>query len=916
MHPGKSTAPRPGTNLLDRDAELDLIERALDAADQGRGGAVAFEGPSGIGKSALLEAAVQTAAARGIEVLHARATEVDRRLPLSLAGRLFDRSDGALPAVEEVAQLAARGAAERTLAIAIDDLHWADDQSVTALRHLVGQLGGMSVLLLVTLDPLEDEPRDALTALRGGAEIVRPRPLRAEAAADLVRQLMPDAGAGFCSACTTAAGGNPFLLRELARAALEAGLGPDASAEQVDALAPATVARAAIARIARLGQGADALARSLAVLGEAPVRVAASLSELGEETSVQAADGLARAGMIASGLPLRFEQPLVRRALYAELPPAWRDRAHRRAARLLADAGGKPGAIAYHLMRSEPAGEQWAVAALRRAGRETREGGDPTAAVTFLRRALAEAGPGGGADGDPPGGDARGALLLELGQAEAASGDPVATRRLADAGSLPGDADRRATALAALGQTRFVAGDLDGAVDAFRRGLDEVPPGGPVEVQLFLGYVMLARAHVPSAAEARRVLRDPPMKANGPLAECALAAANAYDGFLSGTPAPAVLDAGARALAGDVLIDAEGSAAQAFFLTTWALAGVDGFGEAEAALAGAIERAMGSGSLLTYALACHHRLWSRWRRGEIAGALADAEVALDLARRGWDVILPAVEWARAECLMDMGDLAGAAGALAGAEPAALHLTGSCAVAWIEIGRSRLELACGRPRPALESALAGGRILRDLHAGSPAVAPWRSRAALAAADLGERERALELCREEVRLARACRAPRAIGIALSAAGRVEGGAAGVELLRAAVAALEPAPVERARALVELGAALRRARKPRDAREPLREALAVAQERGAGAIAARARDELLAAGGRPRRAQTHGPGSLTPRERRVAELAANGMSNPEIAMALYISRKTVEAHLRNVFRKLEVSSRDELVRDLSPD
>jgi DNA-binding NarL/FixJ family response regulator len=147
-------------------------------------------------------------------------------------------------------------------------------------------------------------------------------------------------------------------------------------------------------------------------------------------------------------------------------------------------------------------------------------------------------------------------------------------------------------------------------------------------------------------------------------------------------------------------------------------------------------------------------------------------------------------------------------------------------------------------------------------------------------------------------------------------VEGGAAGVDLLREAVTALEATPVERARALVELGAALRRARKPRDAREPLRAALAVAQDKGAKAIAARARDELLAAGGRPRRAQTHGPGSLTPRERRVAGLAADGLSNPEIAMALYISRKTVEAHLRSVFRKLEVSSRDQLARDLSPE
>ena len=910
MHPSKSTAQRAGTRLLDRDAELDLIGRALDSAREGRGRVVVVEGPAGIGKSALLDAAVELSAAHGAEPLVARATEVDRGMPLSLAGRLFERSDGALRAVHEIALLASRRAVSRTLAIAVDDLHWADEQSLAALRHLAGQLDGMGVLVVVALDPHE-AAGEAITAVRGAAAVVRPQPLRPDAATKLVRELVPGAGAGFCAACAAASGGNPFLLRELAQAAREDGFEPAAAgAAEVARLAPATVARAAVARIERLGAGAARLSRALAVLERAPVRVAAALAELDEEAGVQAADALAGAGVAVAGLPLRFEQPVVQTALYAELPPVWRDRAHRRAARLLADAGADPEVVAGHLLRSEPAGEGWAVSALRRAGREARERGEPAEAVAALRRALAEAG-----DSEASG-DVRGDLLLELGQAEAACGDPTATRRLADASRLPGDADRRARALAALGETRFVAGDLAGAVEAFRRGLAEAVPGGPVEVQLFLGYVMLARAHVPSAGEARRVLRDPPLQASGALADCALAAATAYDGFLFGAPAPAVLDAGARALAGDVLLEAEGSAAQAFFLTTWALAGVDGFREAEAALGGAFERAVRNGSLLTYALACHHRLWSRWRRGEIAGALADAEVALDLAKRGWDVILPAVEWARAECLMDMDDLDGAARALAGAEPAALHLTGSCAAAWIEIGRSRLELASGRARSALDSALAGGRILGDLHAGSPAVAAWRSRAALAAAELGERDRALELCREELSLARDCKAERAIGIALSASGRVEGGAAGVDLLREAVTALEATPVERARALVELGAALRRARKPRDAREPLRAALAVAQDKGAKAIAARARDELLAAGGRPRRAQTHGPGSLTPRERRVAGLAADGLSNPEIAMALYISRKTVEAHLRSVFRKLEVSSRDQLARDLSPE
>jgi DNA-binding CsgD family transcriptional regulator len=154
-----------------------------------------------------------------------------------------------------------------------------------------------------------------------------------------------------------------------------------------------------------------------------------------------------------------------------------------------------------------------------------------------------------------------------------------------------------------------------------------------------------------------------------------------------------------------------------------------------------------------------------------------------------------------------------------------------------------------------------------------------------------------------------------LALRAAGLVEGGTRGLELLDQAVAVLEPslARLEHARALLDLGAALRRANRRAAARDPLRRALDAADACGARPLAGRARRELRAAGGRPRRNRISGAEGLTASERRIASMAAEGLSNPEIAQALFITKKTVETHLGNVYRKLGIRSRAQLARAL---
>ena len=126
---------------------------------------------------------------------------------------------------------------------------------------------------------------------------------------------------------------------------------------------------------------------------------------------------------------------------------------------------------------------------------------------------------------------------------------------------------------------------------------------------------------------------------------------------------------------------------------------------------------------------------------------------------------------------------------------------------------------------------------------------------------------------------------------------------------------ARVEHIRAQTDLGAHLRRANRRAEAREHLRAALDGAHHAGAGAIAARAETELRATGARPRRVALSGLDSLTASERRVAELAREGMTNREIAQTLFVTARTVEGHLTQVFRKLDLSARDELAGALAP-
>jgi DNA-binding CsgD family transcriptional regulator len=225
-------------------------------------------------------------------------------------------------------------------------------------------------------------------------------------------------------------------------------------------------------------------------------------------------------------------------------------------------------------------------------------------------------------------------------------------------------------------------------------------------------------------------------------------------------------------------------------------------------------------------------------------------------------------------------------------------------------RGRLALAADDLSTARAELRAAAGTYETLHLLNPSGSCWRSALSLALATEDPVE-ARRLADSELEDAQRAGLPRPTGIALRTRGLLEGGERGLSDLRAAaeLAAASGARLERARSLVELGAALRRGNQRNAAREPLRTGLHLAYQCGATRLAQRARTELLAAGARPRRGALTGLEALTASERRVAELAAAGLSNPEIAQSLFVTLNTVEGHLRHVYRKLSIGSRGQL-------
>ncbi|MGH3548179.1 MAG: hypothetical protein ACRDQU_08705 [Pseudonocardiaceae bacterium] len=275
----------------------------------------------------------------------------------------------------------------------------------------------------------------------------------------------------FVTACATVSGGNPFVLRELIFDLAADGIAPlAAQATGVVERVPAQVERAVSARLGRLDQTAVRLAQTVAVLGEGSgLRLAVAVAGLSIDAAAGAADALVTAELLAAGRPLQFVHPLVRSAIYEQLPSGARSQAHARAARLLASEGAEPEQVAVQLLACEPAGDADAVRALRDAAAAALARGAPETAVTYLHRTLAE----------PPTKSVRAAVLGELGGAERIWRDPAAVVHLEQAWQATTDPVARARLTGQLANVLFFTVDWARSFAVLQAGLDDLGDRDP-----------------------------------------------------------------------------------------------------------------------------------------------------------------------------------------------------------------------------------------------------------------------------------------------------------------------------------------------------------------------------------------------------------------------------------------------------
>lgn len=936
-----SQGPGP---LLERDAELQVVEQMLEGAAQRRGSLLVLEGPAGIGKSRLLISAHELADARGLQVLRARGAELEQDFSHGVVRQLFETRVAACPPDQRAALLA--GAA-RTVAplfeftdvgrsspeakegafatlhglfwltlnltdrapmlISVDDVQWCDSASLRFLAYLARRLDGLPVLLAVTMRRGEHATDPTILAeLESDAEVtVSPAPLSLDAVTRiLARALELEPHEEFARAVHVACDGNPLLLGELVHAVRVEGIRPSAGeAIRVAELESGALASSVLRRIRRLGAGAEAVARAVAVLGgDCELSLASELAELDAEQAGAAAAALARIEILRARGPLEFVHPVLRSAIYAELNDVERSRLHERAAELLTARRAPSQRIAVHLLHTQPNGDAATVATLRDAGRRASIEGAADTARTYLERALAE----------PPDHEQLAEVLFELGVAELRAGG-AATTHLREADRLLEGTPRSVDAALVLSDALFASGSHRDAADLLLDRIERLGPRDEASARRLEAHLIgWARFD----AQLYQVARDrlavvSPNPDDDSLAERYLSVLAASEFAREGHSPDRARELVHRALsAGPLLSDESG---QAYGMALAVLLTLDDLDTAVQGYSAWLEDARRRGMAFSAMRASAFRALAMFRRGELAEAEADARTALNAAHSlSSEREHPEPRAYLAQVLVERGRHEEAAATLAHPATATADLRHYQAVHLLEV-RARVRIAAGDAAGGLAGLLGVGRALEAFGVRNPSYSAWRSSAASVLKTLGDHAEAGRLVEEELDLARRWGAPRPIATALRTAGLIKLAGHGLEQLRASVEALDgsPALLERAKSLTELGAALRRGNQRAEAREPLREALELAHRCNAEPVVDRAHSELLATGARPRRLMRTGVDSLTPSERRVAQMAADGQTNREIAQALFVTPKTVEMHLSAVYRKLDITSRSQLPR-----
>jgi DNA-binding CsgD family transcriptional regulator len=932
--------------LLEREREFGALGDAVRAAAAGRGGIVMVSGPAGIGKTALLDALVRDAVRQGVRPLRASGGELERAFAYGVVRQLFEpvlaasagagrlqllsgaaaharsivdprSADAGAPVADPsvvphgLYWLTANLATEGPLLLLVDDAHWSDVASLQWLVYLARRIEGLPVCVLVARRPPQDDGPSALLELlaaQDGVSVVSPAPLSEAAVAALARAALGDeVEVGFVRACREATAGNPFYITQLL-AALRADdvWGPTADPALVGRLGPQVVASTMLARLATMTSDARTVAQAVAVLephGE--LRHVAELAGIAPSAAASAADSLHQTGLLASVDPCRFSHPLLRAAIEDDLRSTQRSVAHQRAAAVLDRAGAPLDAVAAHLLLAPPTGDVRALETLQRAAREAMASGAAASAVAYLTRALAE----------PPPPAQLQSVTLELGIAETSARRPEAIPHLQDAVELARGPKQTASAVVALCQAHLFDGNVRAGYEVAREAADRWSSldQPALELEALLLRVATIGGFVREIADRVRRLAST-VEPDSPSA-CIVIGVGAFHAVLAAQPAPDVRALVDRALPGERL-PMKTPALQfgpdvAAVVCVW----LGDYERADRLYGPAIEAARSAGSRLSVAAFAASRSVSRLRAGDLGGADADLEDALTVepedSHRPHALV---AVWARTALLVERGEAVAAERCAAGGL-SPLPFASSAMAMLISHATGVAQLARGRFADAARILASAGDGLTSMGAISPAIVPWRSDLALALAGLGDHQRALTLVSDELELAERAQHDRAIGIALRARGLIEGGDSGLILLERAVSVLAPtqSKLEYARARIDYGAALRRANRRTEARDHLRLGVDIAHRCTATALSERGVQELRALGARPRSLALSGVESLTASEARVARMAADGHSNREIAQMLFITLKTVEKHLGNVFIKLTIHSRRELAAAL---
>jgi DNA-binding CsgD family transcriptional regulator len=930
------------TALLERREELAAIERTLGEAAAGAGGLLLIEAEAGAGKTSLLDEIGRMGNERRALVLRARGGEYERDFTYGVVRQLLEppladetrraellTGTAALAAPIFGDDVAAKAASEpyamqhglywiladladsELLVLLVDDAQWADLASLRAIAYFARRIEGLRVALAVAIRTGEPGPQEALLdELRRepDARLIVPAPLTEAATSALAGKELGEApSTSFGAACHRASAGNPFLVVELLRALAAEQIAPsDENADRLEGIAAAGVGRSILIRLSRLGEAAVGAARAVAILepNADPEHVAA-LAGLGAKESATACSRLIGSRLLSDGRPLGFVHPLVRSAVYTDIPEPSRAQLHAEAARRLSAIGSSVDSVAAHLLLAPPAADASVVDVLRGAAREAGARGAPESAVELLRRARRE----------PPPESERAAVELEFGLAQLRAGDAGGVETLIALRSSTEGSIVRAEIAAVLAISLIYRGREEEAVSLLDQSIAELGGSSPLlTLRLRAESLELSawvREGVPGqlapavdealtvrSFEARRFLEVASfLEALGlgridraeRIARAAIEDLNSFrEDAMSGFPPT-------RAAVALVLVD-RGDEVEGFFDTA----------------TDAARRRNMNAVTADFGM----RAICRFLDGDLTRAQADAEMAFELAlplgvplfRDTWRrmLLLTLLERGDHVTAQELVGNHSSGGAGSGLHGALTHC------AWGE-----LHSAMGEHEAARRDFITAGERISWLPYANPEALGWRTGLAIAEAALGNRKKAEGLAEEAVGIAREAGGRRGIGVALRVQG-VIGGGDGVRNLAEAVEILAGtrARLQHAKALVDLGAALRRGNRRKDAREPLREGLDMAHRCGAASLEERARTELAVTGARPRSARLSGIEALTPSELRVARMASRGMTNREIAQSLFVTTKTIETHLRHVYQKLGIGGRTEFPADLRGD